>query len=650
MSLQDELDKLVIDDRDAEQIFNEARLRIPRYAPGWTDFNDSDPGITLLQLFSWLTEQMFYRMNRVPQRTYLKFLQMLNLTPKPPQPAEAYLTLIPKEPGANAPLSAGVPRGARFAAQSDAAPAPVIFETETGIDLVRMPLSAVQVYDAASGGFSNMTESNMPDDKTAFRPFGAAAQDGSALYLGFKAPAKNAAPFKGRIFPQQFQLRVFKPIVSAASSEATDTDMPASVPASALVWEYKPDDASRWQRLDADDHTDGFRREGFFAIRGPAEIAPLAALGTVKEPHFWLRCRVQGNPYPRGRAPIIDFIRPNVVKVVSLQTVRDEILPDADGLPGLRASLRNGNIHPESVRLQVNFPGAADLDWKRVRDIRQSRNPDAQIFELDAISGELLFPDGKNGRIPPAGAQITTLEYRHGGGKAANVDAGAINAPLVNLTAVDRVSNERKANGGTDEQRIDELIAGAPSALRGEYIVSERDFSARALRIGGVAKAAAYALMNPRHPGVEVPGSITVVIAPDSDERPPRVSPELRELVSAQLNASRPLTAELYVQYAKYRAITVEADVHVDPRASFELVKQDVQQRLRAYLDRLPIGADVHPAKLTQAMLAAAEVKTVDLKAVNRDEQSAPAVVKIARDELAYPGEHIIEIRAYTDL
>ena len=29
---------------------------IPRYAPGWTDHNPSDLGITLIELFAWLAE------------------------------------------------------------------------------------------------------------------------------------------------------------------------------------------------------------------------------------------------------------------------------------------------------------------------------------------------------------------------------------------------------------------------------------------------------------------------------------------------------------------------------------------------------------------------------------------------------------------
>ena len=81
-----------LDTRDFDQLLREALLRIPRYVPEWTDFNESDPGIALVQLFAWLTEMMFYEMNRVPERNYIKFLQLLNMELRPAQPATAHLT------------------------------------------------------------------------------------------------------------------------------------------------------------------------------------------------------------------------------------------------------------------------------------------------------------------------------------------------------------------------------------------------------------------------------------------------------------------------------------------------------------------------------------------------------------------------------
>src|SRR6266508_4318994 len=88
-----------LDRRSFEAIKQDALLRIPRYTPEWTDWNESDPGITLIELFAWLTEMMLYEMNRVPERNYLKFLQAMGLELRASQPASVYLTFNP-QPGA----------------------------------------------------------------------------------------------------------------------------------------------------------------------------------------------------------------------------------------------------------------------------------------------------------------------------------------------------------------------------------------------------------------------------------------------------------------------------------------------------------------------------------------------------------------------
>src|SRR5262245_39699975 len=86
----------VIDDRTFDDIVAEARTRIARYTPEWspvwTDVNDSDPGITLVQLFAWLTDILIYRMGKVPALNYLKFLELLGIELTPAAPAQADVT------------------------------------------------------------------------------------------------------------------------------------------------------------------------------------------------------------------------------------------------------------------------------------------------------------------------------------------------------------------------------------------------------------------------------------------------------------------------------------------------------------------------------------------------------------------------------
>lgn len=82
-----------LDDKTYADLVAEARSLIPTYAPEWTNHNPSDPGITLIELFAYLTETLIYRLNRVTDENKVEFLKLLqgteagaSLSPSPPSP------------------------------------------------------------------------------------------------------------------------------------------------------------------------------------------------------------------------------------------------------------------------------------------------------------------------------------------------------------------------------------------------------------------------------------------------------------------------------------------------------------------------------------------------------------------------------------
>ena len=81
-----------LDDRTYADIVAEALRLIPRYSPEWTNHNPSDPGITILELCAFMTELILTRLNKVPEKNYLAFLDMLGIKLQPAQPARALLT------------------------------------------------------------------------------------------------------------------------------------------------------------------------------------------------------------------------------------------------------------------------------------------------------------------------------------------------------------------------------------------------------------------------------------------------------------------------------------------------------------------------------------------------------------------------------
>src|SRR5262245_27081775 len=88
----------VLDDRTYEQLKDELVKRIPVYAPEWTDHNESDPGIALLELFAYLGESLLFRFNQIPDATKIAYLRLLGLAPRSAQSARSLLALQTERP------------------------------------------------------------------------------------------------------------------------------------------------------------------------------------------------------------------------------------------------------------------------------------------------------------------------------------------------------------------------------------------------------------------------------------------------------------------------------------------------------------------------------------------------------------------------
>src|SRR5258708_29124339 len=75
-----------LDDRSFDQLVAEGRALIPRYFPAWTDYNPSDPGITLIELFAFLAEAAIYQINRVRERSIERFAALVGIERQAAEP------------------------------------------------------------------------------------------------------------------------------------------------------------------------------------------------------------------------------------------------------------------------------------------------------------------------------------------------------------------------------------------------------------------------------------------------------------------------------------------------------------------------------------------------------------------------------------
>ena len=78
----------VIDDRKYQDLRDEGLRRVRVHNPEWTNFNKSDPGVTLVEVFAFLTESLLYRAAQIPERNRRKFLKLLGVSLQPATAAQ----------------------------------------------------------------------------------------------------------------------------------------------------------------------------------------------------------------------------------------------------------------------------------------------------------------------------------------------------------------------------------------------------------------------------------------------------------------------------------------------------------------------------------------------------------------------------------
>jgi hypothetical protein len=330
-----------LDDRRWQDLTQEAVALIPRYAPQWTDFNTHDPGITLLELFAWLSESLIYRLNLVPDRFKCKFLSLICFRRRGPQPSHTVLMFQPIPAGVQLEL----PKGAQFQGIALSGTA-AVFSTVRPIDLSPVTLSAVQ-GDAGSGTLRDYSRDFV--DGLAIMALGVNPAPGAALYLGFQTipsgvPVAIWFWFEGsgrdaserlRIIAearaQKAACRVHEPGWPCNGKPAPQPNVtcdpdPGPIPphhSARIVWEAFT--GGTWTALrpvampappatgEVMDDTRSLTLNGLVEVNLPPAITQ-TVLGSVPDSLFYVRCRLAAGAYD---APmIVQAIQPNAVAAV----------------------------------------------------------------------------------------------------------------------------------------------------------------------------------------------------------------------------------------------------------------------------------------------------------------------------------------------
>src|SRR5438132_4186820 len=389
-----------LDDRTFQSLVDEAKARIPLYCPEWTDHNVSDPGVTLIELFAWMTEMLLYRVNQVPDKVYVKLLELIGVRLDPPRAAEAPVTLYLSAPQLT---DVVIPDGTEVGTvRTETSPA-IIFTSEATLTIRHATLTGVFTHgpnrtdDWVRQDVKRLELGNHP-----FEVFSPEPAAGDSLYLALEADHSRHV------------LAVRFACDNAAGPGVNPVDPP-------LAWEA-------WQGPDAGWGTCELEYDATRALNASGDVilhTPHMEPGVLADhSRYRPRCTPTESGANQGSyyaSPIVSQLRVEArggtVTARHAVSVHDEALGRSDGTPGQVFTLENTPLlaRDKSRDHLIVEVGLGQLEkWREQDDFADSRQDDLH-YTLDSLTGELtlgpslLQPDGKVysfGAVPPKGASL----------------------------------------------------------------------------------------------------------------------------------------------------------------------------------------------------------------------------------------------------
>ncbi|GGZ31442.1 putative baseplate assembly protein [Streptomyces inusitatus] len=656
-----------LDDRRFQDLVDEAKRLVQQRCPEWTDHNVSDPGVTLIEAFATMVDQLVYRVNRVPEKSYLTFLDLIGVRLHPPTAARTRVTFRLSAPQ---PEPVRVRAGTEVATVRTATEEAVVFTTVGELSVVPCSYAHLATRPVSGEAVDRTEELALGRDVPCFGTGpGTGPTPGDALYVGLSAAVPSGV----------VALRL------DCTVEGVGVD-PLRPP---LVWEAWDGEAWRACEVEKDD-TGGFNKSGELILHLPRAHAPTAV---ARRTGGWLRCRLTeaepgqptyvASPVVRG---VTAFTIGATVGAEHAETVMDEVLGAAEGVPGQVFAVARPPVVPGEFVVEISEPAAgaetgsdsgADgtREWTRVDDFAHS-GPEDRHITLDPGSGRVEFGpavrerDGgirHYGAVPPKGATVRVRSYRTGGGLRGNVARSTLRVLRGAIPYVARVENRVPALGGVDGESVESARVRGPMTLRTlhravvphDYELLAREVAPDAARVRCVPAG--------EEPGAEA-GVVRLLVVPSGsgdgrgriafDELIPPESTLAR--IARHLDERRPIGARLVVEPPFYQGVTVVATVLARRGAVPERVRETALAALYGYFNALtggpagqgwPFG---RPVQSGEAFAVLQQVPGVDLvedvrlfpaDPVTGRRTEAATRITLDRHALVFSHDHQLRVR-----
>jgi predicted phage baseplate assembly protein len=558
-------------DKRYDDLVELGRSLLRGIAPGWTDFNVHDPGITLMELLAWVAEAQMYSLARMRTDERTAYAALFGLRASGNQAATGILWSDPADPNSPAKTFAG------SIVLKSSYPIFMVgdntLEYRPSYSILWMPGTIVRMRSVSAAGATRDLTSVNERGGAVFLPLGGSAGPNDVLSIDFQARSQDG------IFPSlrtdaagaYWVIGVRAAPRPAGTTDDSDDPSAALLPSPLAATLF--DGTTSYQVPIIADTSQGLLSTGVLVL-------DLSQVSNSPS-QFTLELRA-----PRGlpRPPRLIRLEPNVLPITQKRQIVQEshdILagPDQTFLLNFPSLCFQSGEPP----LQVDLSDGTTLErWTRC-DSLDDQGPRDKVYEFDAPLARVTFGNGLNGQIPISG-QKALCTYSVSDALAGNVARnrkwrveGIAGTFGINVDPLD---------GGTATPDWKDLRRQARSKKDDHALVSAADIVAAALALPLLEVVRAWVPSFPT--AAAQTGTVTLIALrarPDSVE--PSAPPETPRWLAAirrKLAPRMPLGMRLRVAGPDYVDFTISAQVQFergrDPAKLLSIIKDALTQRL----------------------------------------------------------------------
>lgn len=670
-----------VDTESFNEIMEEAKRMVIKLCPLWTDFNYHDPGITMLELFSWLKEGQQYFMDCIGEEHRQKYLEFLGIFREGKKPASACLNIGTKR-------NFIMPEGTKFFAGD------ICFEALTGQGIFNMGIREC---------FYEMRGKTVEKKGLEMPVFGEKPEAGGRFYIGLDHPV-----------PAGWRVSFYFHFAGETKKRNPIADS-MYYPMMKIRYEYFS--GGRWREIEeVSDGTFGMLQDGIIIFKLNEEMEE-SRIGKRKAYYF----RLELTGYEADVPPVLSGIKLNVLRVIQKNTCikSEEVRPEkagdlkyrvicknylgiegenrlyikrgelyypvlffekkeqrqrgeaefvfkagkceidsvlivsylsdsrvkkcigiGNGFPNQEYELWTDDILAEDIRILVHEIGECNAlrRWERVPDFGAS-NPGDHHYVVDAQRGKIIFGDCEQGMAPEG--EIILISASETLGDGGNVKAGKIKALSWEGEDV-RIGHQKDAQGGKNEETIDAAFLRARELLKHpDTAVTYEDYEKRVKSTPGLMIESCKAVPAGRlKPLGGKKNRMTIIVKPAYKHRG-AISENYRKNILSHLDKYRMVGTFIEITAPKY--VPMELSIDLSIKRHYINAEDEVKRAVEAYLKKISgkYGAYIIYSELYGILDMESCVKSVN--GISIDVREAKAV-RTGEGNIVLPPDAVIDI------